>query len=75
MANYPVPYQNSWNYSGALGQQMYPQNNQMAYATVPQTQPSQQSGHGLIWVDGEVGAKAYQLPSGAGAMRMWASRS
>lgn len=64
MANYPVPYQNSWNYSGALGQQMYPQNNQMAYAAVPQTQPSQQSGHGLIWVDGEVGAKAYQLPSG-----------
>lgn len=64
MANYPVPYQNSWNYSGALGQQMYPQNNQMAYAAAPQVQPNQQSGHGLIWVDGEVGAKAYQLPSG-----------
>ena len=65
MANYPVPYQPTWNYSG-IGQQMYPNlsGTQMSFATQqPQTQPSQ-GGHGLIWVDGEVGAKAYQIPSG-----------
>ncbi len=59
MSNYlPATYQPTWNYSG-IGQQMYPQyqNQQM---------PQQTSGgncpHGLIWVDGEVGAKAYQMP-------------
>lgn len=64
MPNYPVPYQNNWGYSG-VGQQMYPQyQGQMsAMGTMPQT-PQSQSGHGLIWVDGEVGAKAYQMPSG-----------
>lgn len=63
MPNYPVPYQNNWNYSG-VGQQMYPQYPQSnAMQTMPQTSQTQQ-GHGLIWVDGEVGAKAYQLPSG-----------
>ena len=56
MANYPVPYQNSWGYGG-IGQQMYPQYQQSA------AQPGQ-TAHGLIWVDGEVGAKAYQLPAG-----------
>ena len=60
MANYPVPYQNTWNYSG-IGQQMYP-NTQMSYANT-QTQQTQ-SNQGLIWVDGEVGAKAYQMPTG-----------
>ena len=59
MANYPVPYQNNWNYSG-IGQQMYPQYQQ----NIPQPQQTQTTGHGLIWVDGEVGAKAYQLPAG-----------
>jgi len=59
MANYPVPYQNNWNYSG-IGQQMYPQYQQ----SIPQPQQTQTTGHGLIWVDGEVGAKAYQLPAG-----------
>lgn len=35
---------------------------QMGQAMMPaQAQPQQQ---GLIWVDGEVGAKAYQLPAG-----------
>ena len=61
MANYPVPYQNNWGYSG-IGQQMYPQYGQQAQP-VQQTQQSAQTG-GLIWVDGEVGAKAYQLPQG-----------
>lgn len=60
MPNYPVPYQNNWNYSG-IGQQMYPQYQQQ----MPQQQVSQtQGGPGLIWVDGEVGAKAYQMPQG-----------
>ena len=62
MANYPVPYQNTWNYSG-IGQQMYPnlQGTPMSFAN----QPAQNQGNpGLIWVDGEVGAKAYQMPAG-----------
>ena len=64
MANYPVPYQNSYGY-GSIGQQMYPQYQQsMAAATVPQPAQAQTSGHGLIWVDGEVGAKAWQMPTG-----------
>lgn len=67
MANYPVPYTNSWGYSG-IGQQMYPQvqGTQMSFANT-QPQPVQtihQGGPGLIWVDGEVGAKAYQMPAG-----------
>ena len=68
MANYPVPYQNNWGYgSGAVGAQMYPQ--YQSYAVQPQqsmapAQGASQCTHGLIWVDGEVGAKAYQLPAG-----------
>ena len=34
---------------------------QNSYAQQPQTQ---QTSYGLNWVDGEVGAKAYQMPSG-----------
>ena len=64
MANYPVPYQNNWNYSG-IGQQMYPQYQQsMAQTPVQVQQATQTSGHGIKWVDGEVGAKAYQMPAG-----------
>lgn len=61
MPNYPVPYQNNWGYSG-VGQQMYPQvqGTQMSFANQPAQQT--QCTHGLIWVDGEVGAKAYQMP-------------
>ena len=57
MANYPVPYQNSWGFNG-LGQQTFQQ-----YTPPVQQTPSQQTGN-LIWVDGEVGAKAYQVPAG-----------
>lgn len=65
MPNYPVPYQNNWNYSGTVGQQMYPQYPAQSMAAQPMQQMSTgQSGHGLIWVDGEVGAKAYQMPAG-----------
>lgn len=56
----PATYQPSYSYGG-IGQQIYP--------TYPQTsqQTQQQAGtdmYGLIWVDGEVGAKAYQMPAG-----------
>ena len=66
MANYPVPYQNNWNYSG-VGQQMYPQYQQSMAAPQMQTHQMgqvQTGGMGLKWVDGEVGAKAYQMPAG-----------
>ena len=56
--NLPAAYQ-PYGYSG-IGQQMY-----QAYQAQPgQNVQTQQSGHGLIWVDGEVGAKAYQMPNG-----------
>jgi len=62
MPNYPVPYQNNWGYS-SVGQQMYPQYQQSAMVQQPQVQQTQ-SEYGLIWVDGEVGAKAFQMPKG-----------
>lgn len=62
MANYPVPYQNNWGFSG-IGQQMYPQFASSLPQTSQATAQTQQNGS-LIWVDGEVGAKAYQLPQG-----------
>ena len=64
MANYPVPYQTNWNYG--VGQQMYPQYGQsMGQQPMPVQQMSQaQSGMGLRWVDGEIGAKAFQMPAG-----------
>ena len=58
MSYLPTTYTPSWNYSG-VGQQLYPQ-----MSAAPQPQPQQQTNHGLIWVDGEVGAKAYQIPPG-----------
>jgi len=61
MTNYPVPYQNNWGYSG-VGQQMFPQ---YTANTGVSAAPQQSTGeHGLKWVDGEIGAKAYQMPSG-----------
>ena len=65
MANYPVPYQNNWAYGSGIGSQLYPQY-QQTYAQQAQTpQPTATQGTpGMIWVDGEIGAKAYQLPAG-----------
>lgn len=60
MANYMTPYQNTWGYTG-VGQ-MYPQYPQNVSAMQNPFQP--QTAAGIRWVDGEVGAKAYQLPSG-----------
>lgn len=55
MPNYlPATYQPTWGYN-SIGQQMYPQY---------QTQMSGSMQQGLKWVDGEVGAKAYQMPTG-----------
>ena len=58
MAYLPATYQ-PYSY-GSIGQQMYPQYQQ---STQPVPQQQTQAG-GLVWVDGEVGAKAYQLPAG-----------
>lgn len=46
-----------------MNQPVYPNNPQMSYANQPQPQPQMLS-LGLIWVDGEVGAKAFQIPPG-----------
>lgn len=62
MANYPVPYTPGWGNSFGT-QPTYPV---YSGAAMPQTVP--QSGStptgGIVWVDGEVGAKAYQMPQG-----------
>ena len=54
MAYLPATY-TPYGYSGTA---LYPQYQQ---STLP-AQPAQQTG-GLNWVDGEVGAKAYQMPA------------
>ena len=65
MPNYPVPYQNNWGYSGAIGQQVYPQYQNQSMMQQPQQNVNAQAGdHGLKWVDGEIGAKAFQMPAG-----------
>lgn len=61
MSYLPATYTPAWNYSG-VGQQVYPQYQQSA--ALQQPQPQQQTPAGLIWVDGEVGAKAFQMPQG-----------
>ena len=44
---------------------MYPQYQQnMAQSSIPQPAQTQTGGYGLTWVDGEVGAKAWQMPQG-----------
>jgi len=55
---YGVMPNNSYGMSYAQPQMQYGQQMQ-SY-----TQSAQQAPVGIIWVDGEVGAKAYQLPSG-----------
>ncbi len=66
MANYPIPYQNSWGYGNAVSQQMYPawQQSMGQNPTAMQTVNQNTVQMGLKWVDGEVGAKAYPLPQG-----------
>lgn len=55
MSYLPAMYQPSWNYGNA-SQQAFPQFQQNVQPQSPQ------QAHGMIWVDGEVGAKAYQMP-------------
>jgi len=53
-------YYNAWN------NMYYPQPNTLGQPVMPQSyaqQPSTPS-QGIIWVDGEVGAKAFQMPQG-----------
>jgi len=71
MASYlPATYQPGWNYGvSGVGQQVYQpyQGYQQGMSMAqPQTGGAVQgqNGPGLIWVDGEVGAKAYQMPQG-----------
>ena len=62
MPNYPVPYQQNWGYIG-VGQQVYPQYQQQSMMQQPQqVSAAVQTAKGLEWVDGEVGAKAFQRP-------------
>lgn len=67
MAYYNNPY--------GYGQQFYggsymPQ--QISYGGVPQPVPQSQNNSGMIWVDGEIGARAFQMPSGAtGPIALW----
>lgn len=60
MAYYPAPYYSqNFNSQYPASYQQAPMNNQMSYAP-----PQQQAGPGWIWVDGEIGARAYQIPPG-----------
>ena len=54
---YPQTYVNQY----PMSYQQAPMNNQMSYAIQPQTDI------GWKWVDGEVGARAYQIPPGTPA--------
>lgn len=60
----PYPY-TTYNYQPSY-QPAYAQPNQTAYAqpAAASYTPTAQSPLGIIWVDGEVGAKAFQLPNG-----------
>ena len=73
MPNYYNPYNNvpMVNYNGAAypNYQNYMQPAQ-SYATA--TQPQVNALPGMIWVDGEVGAKAFQMPAGVtGPVALW----
>ena len=66
------PNNNAQNFTGNMypyyGQTNIPQ---ASYAPAPTMQPSQ-NGTGIIWVDGEAAAKAYQIPAGiSGPVALW----
>ena len=56
---YPATYANQMGYSGAPMQQPMGQMPQQSYAA-----PVQQGPKMMEWVEGEVGAKAFQMPNG-----------
>ena len=57
-SGYGYPMYNATNYQG------YPATQSNYAPNVAASYQAQQQPVGIIWVDGEVGAKAYQLPSG-----------
>ena len=65
MPNYPAfpSYNNYQAYPTNSYQQQYSMANQPQYPQASYAQP-QQARVGIEWVDGEVGAKAFQLPAG-----------
>lgn len=71
MAYIPTYYPNNYVMGGASFAPYSQQ--QMSYNTaVPVQQPTANSNQGMIWVDGEVGAKAYQIPVGVtGPVALW----
>ena len=57
----PYPAYPANSYQQQYSQAAVPQN---PYSQQPQSYAAQQQPVGIVWVDGEVGAKAYQLPAG-----------
>lgn len=75
MAWYPNQYgQGMPGYSGYVGPISYGYSAaaQQPQMMAPQTQSGGMPMNGIVWVDGEVGAKAYQLPAGvSGPIALW----
>ena len=64
MNNYPAwnPYANQYSQTTPVQMPQAPQQNQ--YYANPNNMSGSSAYPGIIWVDGEIGAKAYQLPAG-----------
>ena len=75
MAWYPNQYgQGTPGYSGYVGPLNYGYSASMQQPQMmnPQAQSGGMNTNGLVWVDGEVGAKAYQMPAGmTGPIALW----
>lgn len=61
---YNLPAYQYTSYPANSYQQQYSQALQPQYAQPQASYTTQQQPIGIVWVDGEVGAKAYQLPAG-----------
>lgn len=71
-----MAYTPGYYMTNGYGQQMYggayPVVNQSWQPALPVQQSQSAAQQGIIWVDGEVGAKAYQMPSGVtGPIALW----
>ena len=73
MAYYAPFYQPTY-YNPTPGRQDVPQYNQQ-FQPMAQTTPAPQNNNGLIWVNGEVGAKSYLVAPGNTVMLMDAENS
>lgn len=69
MAGYFNPYANT-GYPSQYPQMSYAQPAQMPVQQ-PQPQLTPMQNNGMIWVDGEIGAKAYQLNGQTGPVALW----